>query len=276
MADSGDRLQSAPGTGRLAASDRERFLTFALTAADMLLEVSPEGRIEFAAGAFQNRLGEPPEAWLGRPVERVVVLPDRAAFDGAFSTLLARDRLPPTSSRLADAAGTPISIAGLRMPGTGGSGRFSLAVSALPRHPVRPPAGIVGGGDAVRDAALRRAEGAAELLSLIEIAGPDGRAPQPGPVAAIVDEALSAALRPDSVAGALAPGGATGSSRARAPKPIWPASAHRSGTPCAGRGWRGPWECGAFRSGPTGSRRCSGRGLFATPSMLFPAAGTGP
>ena len=58
----------------------------------------------------------------------------------------------------------------------------------------------------MRDAALRRAEGAAELLSLIEVAGPDGRPPQPGPVAAIVDEALSAALRPDSVAGALAPG----------------------------------------------------------------------
>jgi EAL domain-containing protein (putative c-di-GMP-specific phosphodiesterase class I) len=134
-----------------------------------------------------------------------VVLPDRAALDGAFCTLLARDRLPPTSFRLADAAGTPISIAGLRMPGAGGRGRFLLTVSALPRHPVRPPSGMMH-GNAVRDAALRRAGGAGELLSLIEVAGPDGQPPQPGPVAAIVDEALSAALRPDSVAGALAPG----------------------------------------------------------------------
>src|SRR5215210_7251766 len=55
-----------------------------------------------------------------------------------------------------------------------------------------------------RGAAARR--GAGELLSLIEVAGPDGQPPPPGPVAAIVDEALSAALRPDSVAGALAPG----------------------------------------------------------------------
>jgi EAL domain-containing protein (putative c-di-GMP-specific phosphodiesterase class I) len=205
MAHGGDCVQSAPGAGRSAASDRERFLTFALTAADMLLEVSPEGRIEFAAGAFQSRLGEPPEAWLGRAVERVVVLPDRAAFDGAFSTLLARDRLPPTSFRLADAAGTPISIAGLRMPGAGGPARFSLTVSAQPKHPVHAPSAIAR-GDAVRDAALRRAEDEAELLSLIEVAGPDGRPPQPGPLAAIVDGALSAALRPGSVAGALAPG----------------------------------------------------------------------
>src|SRR5215210_6550271 len=192
MADGGVCLQPALGTGRLAASDRERFLAFALTAADMLLEVSPEGRIEFAAGAFQSRFGEPPEAWLGRPAERVVVLPDRAALDGAFCALLARDRLPPTSFRLADAAGTPISIAGLRMPGAGGRGRFLLTVSALPRHPVRPPSGMMD-GDAVRDAALRRAGGAGELLSLIEVAGPDGQPPKPGALAAIVDEALPAA-----------------------------------------------------------------------------------
>ena len=82
MADGGDCLQTGPG-GKRPTADRERFLTFALTAADMLLEVSPEGRIEFAAGAFQSRLGEPPEAWLGRPVEGMVVLPDRAAAGGA-------------------------------------------------------------------------------------------------------------------------------------------------------------------------------------------------
>jgi PAS domain-containing protein len=144
MADGGECLQT--GLGGRAAADRERFLTFALTAADMLLEVSPEGRIEFAAGAFQSRFGEPPEAWLGRPVESVVVLPDRAAFDGAFSTLLARDRLPPTSFRLSDAAGTPISVAGLRMPAARGAGRFCFTVSSLPRQPLRPCPALAGAG----------------------------------------------------------------------------------------------------------------------------------
>ena len=203
MADGGECLQT--GLGGRAAADRERFLTFALTAADMLLEVSPEGRIEFAAGAFQSRFGEPPEAWLGRPVESVVVLPDRAAFDGAFSTLLARDRLPPTSFRLSDAAGTPISVAGLRMPAARGAGRFCFTVSSLPRQPLRPCPALAG-GNAVRDAALRRADGAADVLSLIEVAGPDGQSPGSGPVAALVDEALSAVLPADSVAGELAAG----------------------------------------------------------------------
>ena len=58
-------------------TDRERFLTFALAAAEMLLEVSPDGRIGFAAGAFQSRLGQPPDAWLGRQVRDLVALPDR-------------------------------------------------------------------------------------------------------------------------------------------------------------------------------------------------------
>ena len=212
MADGGDCLQT--GLGGRQAPDRERFLTFALTAADMLLEVSPEGRIEFAAGAFQSRLGEPPEAWLGRAVERVVGLPDRAAFDGAFSTLLARDRLPPTSFRLSDASGTPISVAGLRMPAAqgaaqgaarGGTGRFCLTISSLPRQPLRA-CPVLAGGDAVRDAALRRADGATDVLSLIEVAGPDGRPPGSGAMGALVDGALSAMLRIDSVAGELAAG----------------------------------------------------------------------
>lgn len=209
MADGGDGLRL--GSGWRQADDRERFLLFALTAADMLLEVSSEGRIEFAAGAFQSRLGEPADAWLGRPVECLVGLPDRAAFDGAFSTLLARDRLPPTSFRLADTAGTPVSMAGLRMPAVrDGAGRFCLTVSSLPRQPLRPASAMADPG-AVRTSALRclGADGAApaEVLSLIEVAGPDGLPPADlGAVASLVDEALSAALRSDGVAGELAAG----------------------------------------------------------------------
>lgn len=206
MADGGDALHTGSGGGR-AAADRERFLAFALTAADMLLEVSPEGRIEFAAGAFQGRLGEPPEAWLGRPAESVVSLPDRAAFDGAFSTLLARDRLPPTPFRLPDAAGTPVSVAGLRLPAApGAAGRFCLTVSSLPRQPVRPAYPALAGGHAVRDAALRLAGGGADALSFIEVTGPDGRPPEAGPVAALVDRALSAGLGAGCVAGELSAG----------------------------------------------------------------------
>ena len=200
MADSSD---CAPTSLLGRPGDRARLLTFALTAADMLLEVSPEGRIEFAAGAFQSRLGEPPEAWLGRPAQRMVGLPDRAAFDGAFSTLLARGRLPPTSFRLSDGAGTPVSVAGLRLPAPAPR-RFCLTISSLPQRPCGAPSGL-GNGTALRDAALR-ADGAGDTLSLIEVAGPDGRPPASGPVSALVDEALAAMTRADSVAGELAAG----------------------------------------------------------------------
>ena len=47
-------------------TDRERFLTFALAAAEMLLEVSAGGPHRFAAGAFQSRLGAAGRK-LGRP-----------------------------------------------------------------------------------------------------------------------------------------------------------------------------------------------------------------
>lgn len=207
MADGGESHENGP-VGR-PATDRERFLTFALTAADMLLEVSPDGRIEFAAGAFQNRMGEPAEAWLGRRADRMVVLSEQAEFEAAFGTLLARDRLPPTSFRLSDAARTPISVAGLRMPAppgaARGAGRFCLTVSSLPKQQPRPSPALAG-GDAVRAAALRRADGVADVLSFIEVAGPDGLPPAEGPVAAAVEEALSTALPGDSVAGELSAG----------------------------------------------------------------------
>lgn len=206
MAQGGDYPEPNGGLRSNAAADRERFLTFALTAADMLLEVSPDGRIEFAAGAFQSRMGEPAEAWIGRTVERVVALRDRAAFDGAFSALLARDRLPPTAFRLPDAAGTPISLAGLRMPAPQGMARrFCLTVSSLPKHALdaRP---ALSGGNAVRDAACRSANTPTDTLSFIEVAGPDGRPAGAGPMAALVDEALSASLGTGCVAGELAAG----------------------------------------------------------------------
>lgn len=184
---------------------RERFLTFALTAADILLEVSPSGRIDFAAGAFQSRFGEPPDAWLGRPVERLVALADRRTFDGAFGALLARDRLPPTSFRLADTASTPVAVAGLRVPAAEGPGRICLTISALPKQPVGTPPALAD-GEAVRDAAFRSVAGEAHVLSFIEVAGPDGQPPEGGPVAALLDEALSAALGGDGVAGELGNG----------------------------------------------------------------------
>jgi EAL domain-containing protein (putative c-di-GMP-specific phosphodiesterase class I)/PAS domain-containing protein len=191
MPDGADSI--APAATR-QATDRERFLTFALAAAELLVEVTPEGRIGFAAGAFQSRLGQPPEAWLGRPVRELVALADRAAFDANFSLLLARDRMAPTGFRLNDAAGTPVSIGGLRRP-QHESRNICLSIAATPQWAARP---------ALADAAeFRRSletDGAAGSLGLIEI-----KAAKPE-AASIIDEHLTEALPASSRAGALSQG----------------------------------------------------------------------
>ena len=125
------------GNAHRRVTDRERFLTFALAAAEILLEVSPDGRILFAAGALQSRLGAPAEAWVGRPVRDILARADRQGFDLAFAGLQARDRLPPICFHLADARRTPMSCAGLRLIGQE-SDRICLTFAAMPAGPGRP------------------------------------------------------------------------------------------------------------------------------------------
>jgi EAL domain-containing protein (putative c-di-GMP-specific phosphodiesterase class I) len=190
-------------------TDRERFLTFALAAAEMLLEVSPDGRIGFAAGAFQSRLGEPPDAWLGRQVRDLVVLPDRLQFDLAFSTLLSRDRLAPTGFRLNDAGATPMSIGGLRLIGQD-SGRLCLTIAATPNNPNPYNPGRTGlaNGLALREAAEAeaRADHPRGTLGLLEIRARDGTPAAAADIATLIRHTLSDSLAADSLAGDLGAG----------------------------------------------------------------------
>lgn len=185
-------------------TDRERFLTFALAAAEILLEVTPEGRILFAAGALQSRLGQQAEAWVGRPVREIVAPADRPAFDLAFGHLLARDRLPPTSFHLADADRTVMSWAGLRLFGQDSPG-LCLTLAALPAFPAPPRP--VSGAAALRhaaEAAARHGDGA--TLGLIELRGAGGPLAPPPDIAATLRETLADRLGPGDVAGELAAG----------------------------------------------------------------------
>ena len=183
-------------------TDRERFLTFALAAAEMLLEVSPDGRISFAIGAFQSRLGQPPEAWVGRPARDLVALPDRAEFDRGFSTLLARDRLAPTGYRLNDATATPVSIAGLRPIGQDAD-RLCLTIATTPGQAARPD---LANGPGLREAAEAeaRADQPRGTLGLLEIHAA-GREPE-AEVVALIRHTLSDRLTTDSLAGELGEG----------------------------------------------------------------------
>lgn len=123
--------QSAPRTPGL--DSRDRFLTFAFAAADMLVETGPDATITFAAGAFRHHLGEPPEAFVGGPLDRLIATEERAALGIAMQLLAARGRLPPTAIRLNDTRRTAFSLAGLAPAGP--TGRFCLTLGPLPAPP---------------------------------------------------------------------------------------------------------------------------------------------
>lgn len=115
-----------------SADGRDRFVAFAFAAADLLLELRPDGRIAFAAGAFRFRLDRPAEALIGRHVEEVVAPGERAALRLALSLLVDRGRLPPLVLRLAGPARTPLAMAGLALPDETGRTRVWLTFSSLP------------------------------------------------------------------------------------------------------------------------------------------------
>ncbi|MBK1658897.1 hypothetical protein, partial [Paracraurococcus ruber] len=102
---------------------------------------------------------------------------DRGAFDIAFSGLAARDRLPPLRLRLADAAGTPMACAGLRLLGQDAS-RLCLTFSALPGEAEPGPA--TPGPAALREAAERAARegGTLDLIELRDGGGPLAPSPE--------------------------------------------------------------------------------------------------
>ncbi|TDH63762.1 EAL domain-containing protein [Dankookia rubra] len=185
-------------------TDRERFLTFALAAAEILLEVSPRGHILFAAGALQSRLGAPAESWVGRPVRDLLARGDRPGFDLAFAGLQARDRLPPICFHLADARRTPMSCAGLRLLGQDAD-RICLTFAAMP---CQAAAALPSGPVALRDAAelAARDAGSPGTLGLIELRGEEGPLTPSAEIAERIRETIADGLAPDAVAGELAAG----------------------------------------------------------------------
>ena len=199
---------ASPAPLQRALLDRERFLVFALTAADLLVEITPKGRITFAAGAFERRLGEPPGAWMGRPVTDLVAPSSRPGFTRALDLLHARDRLPPTCFPLRDAGGTAMGVAGLRLNGLPGSGdRLCLTFSAMPQGADAPPAALPAGGG-LRQAleAELRAGGQPATMGLLELAGPEGPLTPRPELAGRIAAALAGSVTEGGLAGEIAAG----------------------------------------------------------------------
>lgn len=168
----------------------DRFLTFAFAAAELLVETDAGGRITFAEGAFPARFGRPGHAFLGQPVQALVARDLRSGLGTALELLNATGRIRPTAIRLADAARSPFSVAGLAAPGRRDR-RLCLTFAPLPAE---LPGGALPGGPGLARAAeeaLREEDGLG-ALGLIELVGDGGGLNPRADLAARIQEVLAA------------------------------------------------------------------------------------
>ncbi len=117
---------------------KDRFLAFAFAAADLLIEVRPDGVITFAAGAFNARFGAPPDQFIGRHLRHLFAPADQPGIELALSVTGLRGRLPPLVLRLADTAATPVVVSALMLPNTPASGTPGLLCLTVGRLPALP------------------------------------------------------------------------------------------------------------------------------------------
>jgi EAL domain-containing protein (putative c-di-GMP-specific phosphodiesterase class I) len=181
------------------ADNNERFVAFAFAAADLVVEVEPGGRITCAAGAFQTRLGQAPEAFIGRPIRDVVDPMDHATLDAALMLLSEKGRLLPLMIRLADRGRTRLALAGLRYAVTGCPVRLYLTFAVPPAPLAVPPAATPHAFARASEARLRA--GPPSDISLLEI--------RSGKSGLLTGGACSSVLQrvaPDVLASEIAPG----------------------------------------------------------------------
>ena len=190
---------------------QERFLRLAFAAADLLLELSADGTIRFATGAFNTHFGAPASDFLGEAVERLIAPVDRPALAAQLTEAARRGRSAPIIVHLANQARTPMALAALASDDApdGALGGLSVTLGRLPTPPsaaaepsLRDPASFT------REAEMRLSQATPASLSLLDV-GRDGRAepaddPRYREIAAAL--ALAPELGADPLVATLAPG----------------------------------------------------------------------
>ena len=175
------------------ADNNERFVAFALAAADMVAEVDAAGIITYAAGAYRSKLGMEPEAWVGQSLRQVVAPIDLEVLDTALMTLCERGRLLPSTVRLANPERTPMALAGLRLAAQGRPMRLCVTF-ALPPAPVAPGRPVDVACFARAMEAMLRADFPCGI-ELLEIEGATGETVGPA-LETLVPDALASEIGP--------------------------------------------------------------------------------
>ena len=197
----------------IAAPDRslsrERLVTFAFAAAELLVEIAPDASITWAAGAFPARFGEPAERFVGRKLSSLIAPADHDALGRTLINAALCGHVPPVMLRLSDAAGTPCALAALILPGP----QRRLCVTLGP-VPVAPPANA----DGLQPASLFAKEVEARLhgkhagrLALLDIKGwpaatDDAGDQQRSALRDAVGDALGSVAGPGAIVGEVAAG----------------------------------------------------------------------
>jgi len=112
----------------------ERFVAFAFAGAEIMAEAAPDGTITYATGAFRSRFGRPPESFIGTKLSRMIAQADHEAVEMALAMLVQRSRLMPMMVRLANAARTPLALAGILLPAPGQQPRLCLTFARPPEQ----------------------------------------------------------------------------------------------------------------------------------------------
>jgi EAL domain-containing protein (putative c-di-GMP-specific phosphodiesterase class I) len=140
-------------------SQRDRFVGFAFAAADLLVEVTIEGRIVFVAGAAQNLYGSASENLVGTSFYELLSAFDRPIAAVLLTSLARGGRFVPVTLRLAR-DNAPVLLGGCRLPTKKDSFFLSLAtgVRALPDDHDGKPAGLLSSEEFTSQATKRMLE----------------------------------------------------------------------------------------------------------------------
>ena len=148
---------------------RERMITFAFTAAELLVEIAPDASITWAAGAFPARFGEPAERFVGRKLSNLIAPADHDALGRTLITATMCGHVPPVTLRLNDAAGTPCVLAALILPGP--QRRLCVTLGAVPSAPPAHADGVQPASLFAREVEARLHDKQAARLALLDLKG---------------------------------------------------------------------------------------------------------
>lgn len=122
--------------GKDMRAERDRFVAFAFSAADLMLEVSADGRITFASGAARQLTGHDPSDLIGHQLPPLIDEQDRQFLLNLLASLGVGGRIEPVTIRMAgkgEAGGVLCVLGGCCLPRAEGRYYLTLSGARLPQ-----------------------------------------------------------------------------------------------------------------------------------------------